>query len=241
MSRGPALGGQVTAGTRWVANGKVTFGGCAGRRLHVGREETMQVPQEGDKAMTKHKTGTREEWLAARLELLKAEKELTRRSDELRGGGRSCRGFGSTRSIDSRPRRAAPRWRTSSEGARSSSSTTSCSGPTTPPAARPARRSRTASTGSRHLANHDVMLWAVSRAPLAKLRRTSGGWAGRFPGRPRSAATSTSTSTSRSPRSNSAREASNTTTGASRRGNERDEGWRMGGACRRYRGHDRNR
>jgi len=33
--------------------------------------------------MTKHRTGTREEWLAARLELLKAEKELTRSSDEL--------------------------------------------------------------------------------------------------------------------------------------------------------------
>ena len=33
--------------------------------------------------MTKHITGTREEWLTARLELLKAEKELTRRSDEL--------------------------------------------------------------------------------------------------------------------------------------------------------------
>jgi predicted dithiol-disulfide oxidoreductase (DUF899 family) len=33
--------------------------------------------------MTDHTTGTREEWLAARLELLKAEKELTRRSDEL--------------------------------------------------------------------------------------------------------------------------------------------------------------
>src|ERR1700736_6531347 len=33
--------------------------------------------------MTKHKTGTREEWLAARLELLEAEKEQTRRSDEL--------------------------------------------------------------------------------------------------------------------------------------------------------------
>jgi len=28
-------------------------------------------------------TGTREEWLAARLALLEAEKELTRRSDEL--------------------------------------------------------------------------------------------------------------------------------------------------------------
>jgi predicted dithiol-disulfide oxidoreductase (DUF899 family) len=33
--------------------------------------------------MTDHKTGTRDEWLAARLELLEAEKALTRRSDEL--------------------------------------------------------------------------------------------------------------------------------------------------------------
>src|SRR3954447_20163076 len=33
--------------------------------------------------MTQHTTGTRDEWLAARLELLDAEKELTRRSDEL--------------------------------------------------------------------------------------------------------------------------------------------------------------
>lgn len=33
--------------------------------------------------MTNHATGTREEWLAARIELLAAEKELTRRGDEL--------------------------------------------------------------------------------------------------------------------------------------------------------------
>jgi len=33
--------------------------------------------------MMKHTTGTRKEWLAARLDLLEAEKELTRRSDEL--------------------------------------------------------------------------------------------------------------------------------------------------------------
>ena len=33
--------------------------------------------------MTNHKTGTRKEWLAARLELLETEKELTRRGDEL--------------------------------------------------------------------------------------------------------------------------------------------------------------
>ena len=32
---------------------------------------------------TAHRIGTREQWLAARLELLKAEKALTRRSDEL--------------------------------------------------------------------------------------------------------------------------------------------------------------
>src|SRR4051812_14198922 len=33
--------------------------------------------------MTTHTIGTREQWLAARLELLEEEKELTRRSDEL--------------------------------------------------------------------------------------------------------------------------------------------------------------
>ena len=33
--------------------------------------------------MTSHKTGSRDEWLAARLDLLVAEKELTRRSDEV--------------------------------------------------------------------------------------------------------------------------------------------------------------
>jgi predicted dithiol-disulfide oxidoreductase (DUF899 family) len=33
--------------------------------------------------MTKHMTGTREEWLAARFELLEAEEDLRRRSDEL--------------------------------------------------------------------------------------------------------------------------------------------------------------
>src|SRR5258707_8520074 len=33
--------------------------------------------------MTNHKTGTRDQWMAARMKLLKDEKELTRRSDEL--------------------------------------------------------------------------------------------------------------------------------------------------------------
>jgi len=46
--------------------------------------------------MTNHKVGTREEWQAARDELLKEEKELTRHSDELarpQAGSRSGCGF----------------------------------------------------------------------------------------------------------------------------------------------------
>ena len=48
--------------------------------------KTREIRREEIKKMTtqlRHKTGSREEWLAARLELLKAEKELTRRSDEV--------------------------------------------------------------------------------------------------------------------------------------------------------------
>jgi predicted dithiol-disulfide oxidoreductase (DUF899 family) len=50
------------------------------------------IPEEEDASMTApttaHRIGTREQWLAARLELLTAEKALTRRSDE--GDARSC-------------------------------------------------------------------------------------------------------------------------------------------------------
>src|SRR5215813_3725277 len=45
--------------------------------------DTADRTKPGRGAMTKHKTGTREEWLTERLELLKEEKELTRRSDDL--------------------------------------------------------------------------------------------------------------------------------------------------------------
>jgi predicted dithiol-disulfide oxidoreductase (DUF899 family) len=37
----------------------------------------------GRTPMTEHKTGTQEEWRTARLELLQAEKELTRRTDDI--------------------------------------------------------------------------------------------------------------------------------------------------------------
>src|ERR1700682_6725999 len=39
--------------------------------------------QQKEETMNDHKIGTREQWLAARLELLEDEKALTRRGDEL--------------------------------------------------------------------------------------------------------------------------------------------------------------
>jgi predicted dithiol-disulfide oxidoreductase (DUF899 family) len=121
--------------------------------------------------MTTHTTGTRDEWLAARLELLEAEKEHTRRSDEL-----------------AQRRQALPWVRVDKEyrfdteegsaslaelfkgrsqlllyhfmfGADYKAGCPSCS---------------SIADGFNgiavHLANHDVMFGAVSRAPLAKLQ-----------------------------------------------------------------------
>jgi predicted dithiol-disulfide oxidoreductase (DUF899 family) len=45
--------------------------------------ENQDIRRRETKTMMTHKTGTREEWLAARLILLEAEKELTHHSDEL--------------------------------------------------------------------------------------------------------------------------------------------------------------
>jgi predicted dithiol-disulfide oxidoreductase (DUF899 family) len=53
--------------------------------------------------MTDHKVGTRAEWLAPRLELLEAEKELTRRRTIWCGGDRRCPGFESRRNTGSTP------------------------------------------------------------------------------------------------------------------------------------------
>jgi predicted dithiol-disulfide oxidoreductase (DUF899 family) len=50
----------------------------------MNKERAMMINDTKERtAMTKHMTGTRKEWLAARLELLEAEKELVHRSDEL--------------------------------------------------------------------------------------------------------------------------------------------------------------
>ena len=72
------------------------------------------------KQTTKHLTGTRKEWLEARIELLKAEKELTRRSDELAQRRQALPWVPVTKAY----RFETSRWRICSRGARSSLSIT---------------------------------------------------------------------------------------------------------------------
>ena len=157
--------------------------------------------------MTEHKTGTREEWLAARLELLEAEKELTRRSDEL---ARRRQELPWVR-IDKEYRFETDEGSASPGGslprdARSSSSTTSCSAPTTRQDAPPARRSRTASTAPSSTWRTTTSRSGRCRGRRSRsCRRTSGGWAGASRGRRRSRATSTTTSMHASRRRSSSR------------------------------------
>jgi predicted dithiol-disulfide oxidoreductase (DUF899 family) len=125
----------------------------------------------GEKTMTNDKTGTRAEWLAARLELLKAEKELTRRSDELARRRQDLPWVRIDKEYrfetDEGSAALADLFRGRSQllvyhfmfGPDYKAGCPSCSA---------------IADGFNgiavHLANHDVMLWAVSRAPLAKLQ-----------------------------------------------------------------------
>src|SRR6266566_6742472 len=121
--------------------------------------------------MTDHKTGTREEWLAARLELLEAEKELTRRSDELARRRQELPWVRIEKEYrfetDEGPASLADLFRGRSQlliyhfmfGPDYTAGCPSCSA------------IADGFNGSVvHLANHDVTLCAVSRAPLAKLQ-----------------------------------------------------------------------
>jgi predicted dithiol-disulfide oxidoreductase (DUF899 family) len=120
--------------------------------------------------MTKHKIGTRDEWLAARLELLKAEKELTRRSDELARRRQELPWVRIDKTYrfetDEGSASLADLFRGRSQlliyhfmfGPDYTAGCPSCSA-----IADGFDRSVV------HLANHDVTLCAVSRAPLAKL------------------------------------------------------------------------
>ena len=121
--------------------------------------------------MTKHMTGTRKEWLAARLELLEAEKELTRRSDELAQRRQELPWVRIDKEYrfetDEGSASLADLFRGRSQllvyhfmfGPDYTAGCATCS---------------TIADGFNgfvvHLANHDVTLSAVSRAPLAKLQ-----------------------------------------------------------------------
>jgi predicted dithiol-disulfide oxidoreductase (DUF899 family) len=129
--------------------------------------------------MANHKTATREEWLAARLDLLKAEKEHTRRSDEL-----------------ARRRQELP-WVRINKEYRFATDQGNASlvdlfrgrsqllvyhfmfGPDYTAGCPACSAIADGFNGfAVHLANHDVMLWAVSRAPLGKLQafKSRMGW-----------------------------------------------------------------
>jgi predicted dithiol-disulfide oxidoreductase (DUF899 family) len=129
--------------------------------------------------MTQHVTGTRSEWLAARVELLAAEKELTRRSDELA------------------QRRQELPWVRIDKTYRFDTEEGSASladlfggrsqllvyhfmfGPDYTAGCPSCSSIADGFNGIEvHLANHDVALWAVSRAPIAKLQafRQRMGW-----------------------------------------------------------------
>jgi predicted dithiol-disulfide oxidoreductase (DUF899 family) len=121
--------------------------------------------------MTRHITGSRQEWLAARIELLEAEKELTRRSDELAQRRRALPWVRIDKSYRFETEQGsaslADLFRGRSQlliyhfmfGTDYSAGCPSCSA---------------IADGfdgfAIHLANHNVTLAAVSRAPLAKLQ-----------------------------------------------------------------------
>jgi predicted dithiol-disulfide oxidoreductase (DUF899 family) len=129
--------------------------------------------------MTKHTTGTRDQWLKERLELLEAEKEHTRRSDELARRRQELPWVRIDKEYrfdtDEGSASLADLFRGRSQllvyhfmfGPDYTAGCPSCSA---------------IADGFNgcvvHLANHDVMLWAVSRAPLAKLQayRRRMGW-----------------------------------------------------------------
>jgi predicted dithiol-disulfide oxidoreductase (DUF899 family) len=135
------------------------------------RRKTMSEQVKGAKGMTKHTTGTREQWLARRLELLKAEKDLTRHSDEL---ARRRQELPWVR-VDKEYRFETDEGRASlADLFRGRSQLLVYHFMFGPDYTAGCATCSTIADGFNgfvdHLANHDVTLCAVSRAPLAKLQ-----------------------------------------------------------------------
>jgi predicted dithiol-disulfide oxidoreductase (DUF899 family) len=119
---------------------------------------------------TKHRTGTREEWLAARLELLKAEKELTRRGDEVARQRQALPWVPITKQYLFATDHGIVPLADLFEGRSQLLVYHFMFGPDYQAGCPSCSAIMDGVNGSVvHLANHDVMMWAVSRAPLAKL------------------------------------------------------------------------
>jgi len=125
----------------------------------------------GKGEMTKHKTGTRKEWLAARLELLKAEKELTHLSDELARRRQELPWVSIEQKYQFETDEGKASLADLFKGRSQLLIYHFMFGPDYKAGCPNCSAIADEFNGFRiHLANHDVMLWAVSRAPLAKLQ-----------------------------------------------------------------------
>src|SRR5215208_2841078 len=156
--------------------------------------------------MTEHKIGSREEWQAAREELLQREKEHTRMGDELARQRRELPWVPVQKEYrfetDEGTRTLAELFDGRSQllvyhfmfGPSYEAGCPTCSS-----------MADTVDGALPHLHARDVTMMYVRRRRSRSCRRTSGGWAGTCPGSRRRAATSTSTSATHAPRSRRAR------------------------------------
>ena len=120
--------------------------------------------------MMKHATGTREEWLAARLDLLKAEKELTRQSDALAQRRQELPWVRIDKEYRFDTDKGSATLKDLFDGRSQLLVYHFMFGPDYTAGCPSCSSIADGFNGfAVHLANHDVMLTAVSRAPLAKL------------------------------------------------------------------------
>jgi predicted dithiol-disulfide oxidoreductase (DUF899 family) len=118
-----------------------------------------------------HETGTRKEWLAARRELLKAEKEHTRRGDELAKQRQELPWVRIDKPYQFETEAGGASLKDLFEGRSQILMYHFMFGPDYTAGCPACSAIADGFNGfAVHLANHDVMLWAVSRAPFAKLQ-----------------------------------------------------------------------
>ena len=121
--------------------------------------------------MSTHTSGTREQWLAARLELLEEEKELTRLSDKVARRRQELPWVPMTKAYRFETEQGTATLGDLFQGRSQLLVYHFMLGPNDAVACPSCSAIADGFNGiATHLANHDVMLWAVSRAPLDKIR-----------------------------------------------------------------------